>query len=247
MSARSDERRRLPVVIGALVLVLVALAAVILTRGGDGDGVARQAATCDRLGGKITGSSDARGYCDVPRAPGTVETVVLRGDGGLDVGDLRRRRAACAADPDRVRRTALVRARTRTVDSYVALSWRAPGVCRGRETRVTGAERVRFRQARLLDRARVALTAGRADDALADARAADDLASTTATRASVSRARRAVRRTSGPGSGSSGTQLVSPAEYLGLSCAEIGHAFRVAPGADPPHDPDGDGQACVGQ
>ncbi|WP_026909825.1 hypothetical protein [Patulibacter minatonensis] len=245
MPSAPAPRTRPAVVVAVVALVLVvAGAAFALTRDDGPDAGSRLTAVCAALGGRVTGSGRAGGTCDVPRDRRTVDTVALRPDGTADPADRARRRAACRTAATAAVDRAVALARRRTVTSYASVAWVAPGLCRARTVRASGAVAVRLRQARLLALAREATADGRAEDAVADAERADAQGSTAETRAAVGAARAALRRTTPRAPDA--TQVVSPNEYLGLSCAAIGHAFRVAPGSDPAHDPDGDGRACEG-
>jgi hypothetical protein len=243
-SAPALRTRPTVLVAVVLVLIVVAGAAYALTRGDEPDADGRVAAACAALGGRVTGSSPSGGTCDVPRDPGTVDAVALQADGGLVLADRERRRAACRTAAADALDRAVELAHRRAVTSYASFSWVAPGLCRGRTVRASGSAAVRLRQARLVASARAATADGRAQDAVRDAERADAQGSTARTRATLAAARAALSRTTPRAPDE--VQLVSPNEYLGLSCAAIGHAFRVAPGSDPAHDPDGDGRACEG-
>lgn len=264
--------RLLPALVVALVVVAVALLIVLLSSGDDD--ASPQASACRALGGDLraasdggssgsagdggartdpgsSGSADDGGApddrtatCDVPRTAYTVEGVVLGPGGELDTADAARRRRTCATDAQTARTRALTAARTRTVTTYASFRWVAPGLCRSARTRLPAVLARGARADRLLEQA-AAATPADPDAGLKLARRADALVGTAASRAAVARAEAAVRRTTA--GGGSSTQLVSPSEYLGIGCAQIGHAFRVAPGSDPAHDPDGDGRACEGE
>jgi hypothetical protein len=228
-----------------LALVVAAAALIVVLAGGDADDSSdRRAATCRKLGGDLRVRADGGAACDVQRTAFAVDVVVLRPDGSLDPADARRRRAACEAVARTARDRARSAARTRTVRSYASSRWAAPGVCRSTRVALGAAEGRALRAERLVDEALAGLDAD-PEAALRLAERADAVRSTAASRAAIGRARDAIRRTTAPGSGAS-PQLVSPNEYLGLGCDQIGHEFRVAPGSDPAHDPDGDGRACEG-
>lgn len=227
----------------ALVLAAAALLVVALT-GDDPSAEDRQAATCRELDGDLVSATPDGGRCDAQRTAFTVETVLLEADGDLDAADRARRREACTTDADRARARAVRTARTRTVTTYESFRWTASGVCRGTRSTLPVATASASRADRLLGESEDALEVD-PEKALRLATQADDLAGTAESRAAITAARRALRP-SGGGGGTS-TQLVSPNEYLGIPCSDIGRAFRVAPGSDPAHDPDGDGRACEGE
>lgn len=220
-----------------MVLVLVVAGALLAGAGGSGGGDDR-ADACDALRGDLRIAGETT-VCDVRRTAFTTESVRLRDDGTVEPTDARRRRAACTADAGTARDRALRAARTRTVGSYASFRWSAPGVCRSTRATLPAGVAARARADRLL------AEAARSQDldpaaALRLARRADALAGDARSRAAVARARTALQ----PTRPSPSTQLVSPNEYLGIDCASIGREFRVAPGSDPAHDPDGDGRAC---
>lgn len=230
-------------VVAAVVIAVAALLVVALT--GDAPSAEdRQAATCRELDGDLLAASPDGGRCEAQRTAFTVETVLLTADGDLDAADRSRRRTRCAADAVRARARAVRSARTRTVTAYDSFRWVAPGVCRATRATLPVAEARASRADRLLSEAGDALTVD-PEKSLRLATQADDLAGTAESRAAIAAARRALRPAGGGGGTS--TQLVSPNEYLGIPCSDIGRAFRVAPGSDPAHDPDGDGRACEGE
>lgn len=226
--------------IAAAVLALAVPAALT----GCGDDEDPRAVTCATLRGDLRLGTDGTGTCEVPRTAYAVETVRLDADGALDAADAARRRAACEADARRAVERARAAAGRRTAGTFASARWEDPGVCRARSERLPAAEARALRAERLVDEGRTALRAGNTETALYLARQADALASSVGSRGLVTRARAAAA--GGPPGGPS-TSVVSPNEYLGLPCSQIGHAFRVAPGSDPAHDPDGDGEACEGE
>ncbi|MDO9407651.1 hypothetical protein [Patulibacter sp.] len=230
---------RVAVAGAAIVLVLVAVVLLSGT-GGSGGGDAR-ADACRALQGDLR--PDAGGArCDVPRTAFTTERVRLRPDGTVDPADARVRRAACARDARSARDRAVAAARTRTVGAYASYRWATPGVCRASRATLPAATAAGERATRLLEQADRAQAVDPAA-ALRLARRADAVMSSTRSRAAIARARAALE----PSEPRPSTQLVSPNEYLGIDCASIGREFRVAPGSDPAHDPDGDGRACEGE
>lgn len=249
MSVSVTAPRRPGPLLAAAVLaaVLVALVALIAT-GGDGDagGDAGAEVTCRELDGALRAGADGDPICQVPRTAYAVETVRLRPDGGLVAADAAARRAACTADARRARTRARSSVRSGGSAAYDSYRWTTPGVCRAARARLTAGEVREVRAAPLLAAARDALEVGDPATALRDARRADGLVSTAASRALVARAERARDDEARARDGAS-DQIVSPNEYLGLPCSEIGRPFRVVPGSDPAHDPDGDGRACEDQ
>lgn len=249
MSPSASTSRRPGPLLAAAVLaaVLLALVALLVTGGdGDGGGDTGAEATCRALDGTLRAGADGDPVCEVPRTAFATEIVRLRPDGGLVASDVAARRAACAADAGRAAARARTRARSGGPASYDTYRWRAPGVCRAARGRLGVSEVRRARADPLLSAAREALDVGDVAGALRVARRADALVGTAETAALVDRVERARadeardRRRSADG-------LVSPNEYLGLPCSAIGRSFRVAPGSDPAHDPDGDGRACEGE
>ncbi|CAB4957933.1 unannotated protein [freshwater metagenome] len=239
----SPARRRPPrgaVAVAAAVLVLVVVGALLVVARGSGGGDGR-ADACDALRGDLRITGEAA-FCDLRRTAFTTEAVRLRADGTVDPSDARRRRSACAADARAARDRALRAARTRTVASFGSFRWSPPGVCRSTRATLPAGVAARARADRLLTEAAAARDLDPAA-ALRLARRADALAGDGRSRAAVAQARAALR----PTRPSPSTQVVSPNEYLGIDCASIRREFRVAPGTDPAHDPDGDGRACEGE
>lgn len=239
----AGARRPGPLLVAAvLTLVLAGLLAAIVS-GGDDGGDDGAAATCRSLQGTLRAGDDGDPVCETRRSAYAVETVRLRPGGGVVAADAAARRAACARDARTARARARARVRAGRPADYATYRWTAPGACRSSRATLPAGEVRALRAAPLLAAARDALEAGDPVAALRDARRADDLAGSDRTRALIARAARA-RAAEAADRDRAARRLVSPNEYLGLSCAAIGHAFRVALGSDPAHDPDGDGEAC---